>query len=821
MADAKSMKSSPGEAPSIEAPSGRTYRHDGPYLASKVPPRDTQLAAPVSGEVTIHWDRWGIAHIRAASPADLSFGLGYATAQECLWRLEYSRRLARGELAARIGRGVLASDIMMRRLGLGRHADALAGALPEALAIALTALAGGINRWIEQATAERRLPLEFDWLGYEPAPWTVGDSIALWKHRWWTLTGRLENIAVGEAGRRHLPPSLLSAFMAAELGEETIVPQSAQTRDARPSASQGTGSAPAGTAPGIPGGADSGEGSNNWAVSGTRTTTGFPVLCSDPHNPFGQPGQWFQAQLTLADASFDVAGAVLAGSPGVYFGRNRHLAWGFTNHVASARDLYVETVDPGRPGQYLEGGEWRPFEIEHAVIAVADAPDTTDVSIEIRRTVRGPLVGDLLPALSPSEPPISLRWTGLEVGSGLDALLGLNAAGNVGQALDALGGWVCPVANAVLADDQGRIAYHAIGRVPRRTEAVRAYRSASDPGHAWQGFIPYDDLPQHVDPPEGWVATANQPPWALDPPGLPYLGSAAWADGGRMRRIRQRLTAAPRLAPAAIADVQADVLGARAAELSPALVAALGTSADPMVQRAVALLRGWDGSYDLSSLAPTVWTAFWEAWLRRVASARFPDHLVSLVAGQCGAIARNLIIRRDTTPPWLAGQDLAAELERATGTAMSWLQERLGPDRVHVPPEAHSWRWEKVHTVTWRHPLSEHGPQAQRSAAGLVLDVGSFPTTGGAGTVRAAGHSATRPFHVVGGSTYRMVADLSPAGGLRATTTTGQSGHPGSPHYADQVPLWLGNTYHPFPMDPIDAGDVEGVTRIVPAPRTR
>ncbi|MDQ3700287.1 MAG: penicillin acylase family protein, partial [Chloroflexota bacterium] len=577
-----------------EAPSGRAYRHDGPYLASKVPPRDARLAAPVSDEVTIHWDRWGIAHIRATRPADLYFALGYATAQECLWRLDYCRRLARGELAARLGRGVLTSDIMMRRLGLGRHADTLAGSLPEAVAVALTALAGGINRWIEQAIAERRLPLEFDWLGYEPAPWTVGDSIALWKHRWWTLTGRLENIAVGEAGRRHLPPSLCSAFMAAELGEETIVPHPGQSQ----------GAYPAGPLPGIPGGADSGEGSNNWAVSGTRTTTGFPVLCSDPHNPFGQPGQWFQAQLTLADASLDVAGAVLAGSPGVYFGRNRHLAWGFTNHVASARDLYVETVEPGRPDQYLEGGEWRPFEVERAVIAVADAPDTTHLSIEIRRTVRGPLVGDLLPALSPSESPISLRWTGLEVGSGLDALLGLNAAGNVGQALDALGGWVCPVANAVLADDQGRIAYHAIGRVPRRTEAVRAYRSAAEPGHAWQGYIAYEDLPQHADPPEGWVATANQPPWALDPPGLPYLGSAAWADGWRMRRIRQRLTAAPRLSPEAIADIQADVLGVRAAELAPVLVAALGTSAEPLAQRAVALLGGWDGSYDLSSPAP-------------------------------------------------------------------------------------------------------------------------------------------------------------------------------------------------------------------------
>ena len=168
-----------------------------------------------------------------------------------------------------------------------------------------------------------------------------GGQHAVWKQRWWTLTGRLENLALGEAARRHLPPALLSAYMSTELGEETIVPGDAGA----------TGTVP---------GADTGEGSNNWAVHGSRTSTGHPVLCSDPHNPFGQPGQWFQAQLTLEDGSLDVAGAVYAGTPAVYFGRNRNLAWGFTNHVASVRDLYVERVDPARPDGYLEAPSGAP-----------------------------------------------------------------------------------------------------------------------------------------------------------------------------------------------------------------------------------------------------------------------------------------------------------------------------------------------------------------------------------------------------------------------------------------------------------------------------
>ncbi|MGH2368496.1 MAG: penicillin acylase family protein, partial [Chloroflexota bacterium] len=491
----------------------------------------------------------------------------------------------------------------------------------------------------------------------------------------------------------------------------------------------------------------------------------------------------------------------------------------------SARDLYVETVDPDRPGFYREAGQWQPFAVEQATIQVRGEPP---VPLEIQRTVRGPIVNALLPSLSPDghpagddagprspfprreggqgvRSPLSLRWTGLEVGSGFDALLGLNAASSVPEALDALAQWPCPVLNAVLADDQGHIAYHAVGYVPRRSEAARAYRDAAEPSHAWQGFIPFEHMPQAVDPPRGWLATANQPPWKADPPGLAYLGSAAWADGGRMRRIRHRLTASQKLSPEQIADVQADVTGTRPLELAPVLVDLLRVSSTPAVRQAVALLDGWDGSYTLEMPAPAVWTAIWERWLRRVAAARFPAPLVSLVQGQAGAVARALLFGQDTSPPWFQGSSVRDELAQAAEEAMAWLAARLGnsPD---------GWRWGAVHTVTWRHPLSDHGPAEQRRAAVEVFDVGPFPTTGGAGAVRAAGHSTAQPFRVTGGSTYRLVADLSPGGGLQATTTTGQSGHPGSAHYADQAPLWLANQYHPFPIDDFDA---EGVTTIL------
>jgi penicillin G amidase len=805
------MSSSSNLPPNATTPPSANAGWSSPsaeVLRGKVPPREATLTGPVSAPVTIRWDTWGIPHIRGRTRADLCFGLGYATAQEHLWRLEYCRRQARGQLAAILGRSALASDRTMRLLGIGRNADQTWQREPEVVVESLAALTAGINQWIEQAIERRVLPVEFDWLGYEPAPWTPADSIASWKARWWMLTGRLENITLVEAARRHLPPELLDAFLAVELGEEAILPASraGDASEVGPDTRATPASLPSG-------GTDTGEGSNNWTVSGALTTTGYPVLCSDPHNPFSQPSQWFEAQLTLEDGSLDVAGAVYISVPAVYFGRNRHVAWGFTNHVAPIRDLYVETTDLAEPDRYREGDEWRPFEINQESVEVRGE---TAERLEVRRTIRGPVVNAILPKLRDDEPPISLRWSGTEVGSGLEALLGLNAASSAQASIEAMAHWPAPIANLLVADTSaggGHIAYHAVGWVPRRSEAKRGYRQGTEPKDAWEGFLPYDSLPHGENPSRGWFATANQPPWREDPPEISYLAGAAWADGGRMRRIRTRIENATanggKLSPRELGAIQGDITSQRAAELLPALLRVLGGDASapstpPLVHEAITLLGDWDARFVEDAAAPTVWTAFWDHWLRRVAGARFPAELVGLTHGQVGAVARMLLLDEDTSPSWFQGRPIQSEVIAAFAEALSWLVARFGAEPAN-------WAWGKHHTVTWSHALADHGDR--RQAAAELFNVGPFSTTGG-NTVRAAGYGMSRPYHVTGGATYRLVADLSPGGGLWSVSTTGQSGHPASVHYANQAPLWLADEYHPFPMDDFEA---EGVTKIVPA----
>lgn len=716
----------------------------------------------VNAAVQIRRDAWGIAHLSARDERDLFFGLGYAMAQDRLWQLDYQRRFVRGELAAILGRRLLANDRTMRLVGFGKIADRDAETVSDQVRTVLDAFSAGINQWIEQIG--RDLPVEFEILGYEPAPWRPADSIAIWKHRWWTLTGRLELSVVAEAAQRLLPPELAQAFATVELSDETIVPESLANL---PSSETG--------------GAALDEGSNNWVVGGGRTTTGSPILCSDPHNDLRVPSQWFEAQLTC-DA-FDAAGAVYLGTPGLYLGRNQHVAWGLTNHFVSVRDLYQEETSAEHPGQYRDGAAWRELATDEQTIAIAGEPDE---KMEIRSTVRGPIVNELLPRIDDEPfPPISMRWIGAEVPSGFDASLGLLRAHSADDVRAALSQWPCPPLNFVFADRAGNFGYHAAGFVPWRERAGFGLRRANDPVDAWNGNLPFDEMPNVGNPEQGWVATANNVPSRRSPW---YVQTAAWSEGYRHRRIRERLEAATVLSPDSIAAIHGDSQDGRARDLVQALLGIVESGDSPTAKDALAALATWDFEASTASVGASVWYAFWVEWCLAVARARFPDSLVPHATTKCAAIARRLL--EGDALEWFPRGTTQEEARRAFGRAVAALEKWGGPD-------VSAWTWGTLHQIYQSHPLATNAELAK------LFDTGPFPTSGGS-TVRAAGFGLAPPFTVLSCSSYRFVADLSRPDGLRSTQTLGQSSHLGSPHYRDQTRLWLSNSYHPFWMNEKD-----------------
>jgi penicillin amidase len=320
-------------------------------------PDTATVGGAVGRRVEILRDHAGIPHIYANTTADLYFGLGIAMAQDRLWQMDRLRRRALGRQAEILGSAYLASDIAHLTVGIDQIAAREADAMDATTHRTITSFVAGINRQIELFA--RDLPPEFQRLAYTPEPFTVRDVVAIARGIWWSLNGRIDRIVAAEAARL-LPEEFRGLYLTPEASENRVLQHAAGTDDAT--------------------------GSNNWALHGSRTASGKPVLCGDPHQPFWVPSSWYEYALHGPEDS--AAGAGHPGFPGMWWGSNGSIAWAITNNMASTRDLYVEEVDARDPTRYRDGDTWRAFTEGQVSIAVREAAPQ---ALTIRSTVRGPV----------------------------------------------------------------------------------------------------------------------------------------------------------------------------------------------------------------------------------------------------------------------------------------------------------------------------------------------------------------------------------------------------------------------------------------------
>ncbi len=704
----------------------------------------------------------------AETDEDLFFGLGYAMAQDRLWQLDYLRRRATGRLAETLGAAAIESDVVARTAGLAQIAAQELEHLPDATRSLLEAFSAGVNAWIDRAGS--RVGIEFDLLGYRPEPWRPVDSLAILGEFRWYLTVRFPVIVMPELARRTLGDGpLFEAFLTAEQGDESILPAGSYP-------SSPVGEEPVGESVNDP---REGEGSNNWVVAPNRTAHGAPLLASDPHIAFGAVSCWYEAH--LLGGSFNVAGMAYAGVPGILFGRNPQVAWGITNNICSQRDLYQEQVDDDHPGCFLYDGQWEPERQRTETIQVKGAAPVVKT---IRFSRNGPIVDEILPPVARDTGPVSLKWLGATACDELTAILAAGQATNCQEFRDALATWRVPTFSVVFADTQGDIGYQAVGRIPVRRGWRRGYRRGWDPQDQWTGLVPYPGMPSVDNPPAGWICTANN---RTAPEDYPYPLSGCWGPGYRARRIRQMLEGALDLSRSDCGEMQQDVLSLRAAEATPKLLNILKTSHDLQIREAVAILGAWDYRLTRDSLAATLFEGFFLRWCETVAAARFKAEETPLVASSVWGLAVRLLADDDVG--WFENGDRDAQVILAFESALADLRQRLGA-------EMRLWRWGRLHRLRLRHPLSALGD------LGELLDRHDVPVAGGSVTVCNTSFDAD--FQVTIGANYRLLADLA-EGGLWACDAAGQSGHPGSPHYADQLATWLSSGYHFLPLDRNDA----------------
>ncbi len=730
------------------------------WLARHAVLGDRTLAGPVGATVEILRDRAGIPHIYAASTEDLYFGLGFAMAQDRLWQMDRLRRRALGQQAEILGPDYVAADAAHLTIGLDEICTREAAAIDPATGAVVAAMVAGINRFIEAAGDD--LPVEFRLLAYRPAPFTPRCVLAIARGFWWSLSGRIDRLAAAECAG-FFPEPLRAPFLTPEASENVILP---------------------GTAAGT----DDATGSNNWALSPSRTGTGTPIVCGDPHQPFWVPSSWYEFALHGPEDA--AAGCGHPGLPGLWWGSNGAAAWALTNNMASTRDLYREEVDPADPGRYRDGDIWLRFDTREVTINVRGEAART---LAIRSTLRGPVVNALVPALGPNgDPPLSLRWVGMEHLDDLRALVGLSRARTWQQFRRTLRDWALPVFNFVFAEAGGTIGYQMAGRVPVRGRVTPGYRDAGNGADRWVSYLRFEDLPTRRDPDCGFLASANQRPLPADDK-RPIYG--AYSQGHRGARL-DAVLAAGTLGLDANISLQNDLLSPRAVRLAPHILRHLARRPDPGLAALVSALSGWDGRYTLDSTAPTLFETFMALWQRSVASQYLPERLLDLTMQQTGLAAA--LLEQDGLSCFAAGTPAAVRV--VARQAVATLERRLGKN-------AAGWHWGRVHTAHWRHPLSS-------PALAGALDIGPAPVDGGSHTLRNTGGEL--PPHAAGsGAEYRMVADLSAPDSFLAIQNIGNSGVPGSAHYRDQFGPWLRGEYHVIHLRRA-ALDIESTTIIAP-----
>jgi penicillin amidase len=745
---------------------------------------DVRLAG-IAAPVEILRDRYGIPHIFAASHEDAVFALGYVHAQDRLWQMEMNRRIAAGRLAEIVGPGALETDRFIRTLGVRRAAEANLRSLDAETRRRLEAYAAGVNAFL---AGNPVLPPEF-WIAGapRPEPWTPADSAAWTKMMAWDLGGNWRNELLRLRLARTLPLARIHQFVAPYPGE---TPPEITDLKALYGSLERAGVQLADEAERLlamaPGEPPDGVGSNNWVVAGTRSVTGKPLLANDPHLGLTAPPVWYFAHLQVAGRN--LIGATLPGVPAVILGRNDRIAWGFTNTGPDVQDLYLERLDGA--GNYLTPDGPRPFTVFEETIRVKGAPDET---LRVRVSRHGPVISDVSRAASDPAPRgyvIAFAWTAL-----LEDDTTLQAAHKIAHADDwqgflaAVRDYHAPQQNMVYADVEGNIGFIAAGRVPLRKPGNDLKGLAPAPGwdarYDWAGWIPFEELPQQYNPANGLLWSANE---KITPPGYPHYIASEWHPPYRSHRIGELLQAEPRHSLASFARMQGDVVSLAMRESLPRMLAVRATS--ETAQRALALLRQWDGNASRDRAEPVIAWAWWREFTRLLYADELGDAFRSQWTARAPFVA-NVLAGVDDHARWCddvrtpavetCEQLLAASLE----AALADLARRYGPDPAQ-------WRWGEAHFA--RH---EHRPFGRHPLLRFGFDI-RVPTPGDTYTVNVGRKNffdEERPFANRHAASLRALYDLADLEQSLFIHSGGQSGNVLSPHYAAFTEAWAKNEY--------------------------
>ncbi|MEJ7778129.1 MAG: penicillin acylase family protein [Daejeonella sp.] len=725
----------------------------------------------LKGTVEIKFDERMVPHIFADNNYDLYFAQGYITAKDRLWQMDFQTRFAAGRLSEVVGPKAIELDRYQRRMGMSYGAENMVKVMmkdPEIKA-GLEAYAAGVNAYIH-SLKPGDYPIEFKLLNYMPEDWQPINSALLLKLMSATLAGGSNEFYMSNILNKYGPEVTKDLFPDYPFREDPIIPEGTKW-DFKP--------LPLPPAPVILGKnttayqvktreLEEGIGSNNWAVSGAKSASGYPLLANDPHLDITLPAIWYQIQ--LASGGMNVCGVSIPGAPGVIIGFNKDAAWGVTNVGADVLDWYTIKFKDDSKKEYWYDNKWNPVKIRVETITVKGGKTVTD---SVFYTHHGPVVytseqrPDNFSKINNIPTGHALRWVAHDGSNDVRTFLMLNRAKNYADYRKALTYYSAPAQNFVFASVENDIAITPNGYFPLKWKGQGKFLlDGSDPANDWHGRIPAEQNPTVKNPPRNFVSSANE---SLTDQSYPYYINWEFAPYERARRINTRLAVMTRANVDSLRNMQNDNYSILAENILPVLVSLVDSEKLNASEReGYDIVSKWNKFFNADEIGASIF----ELWHKNLAKQMWEDDLGDpKVPMRYPSRDRNVeLFLNEPDSHWFdnvhtAGKETRSDLVNAAFKfAIDSLERKYGPVDT-------DWQWGNL-----KHTFVPH--------LAKVAGFGSkFLNNGGS-------KSAVNAMSENNGPSWRMIVALGKDVKAYGVFPGGQSGNPGSPYYDDMIITW-------------------------------
>eukprot|EP00388_Colpodella_angusta_P006881 GDKJ01019930.1.p1 GENE.GDKJ01019930.1~~GDKJ01019930.1.p1 ORF type:complete len:814 (+),score=94.79 GDKJ01019930.1:6779-9220(+) len=737
-------------------------------LSDKPVEGSLQLAG-LQDEVTIEYDELGIPHIFANNDHDLYLAQGYVTAKDRLWQMEFQTHYAAGRLTEIVGEKALESDKYNRRMGAVYGAEkSLAGMMEDPQSkVALEAYSEGVNAYIDQLKV-RTLPVEYKLLGYQPERWTPIKSALFLKNMSFVLASGTDDLRMTNILRKYGREVAEELFPNYPFEESPIIPTGTPQDftplplPKAPADFVGTGSMKASTE------RDKGIGSNNWAVSGSKSASGLPLLANDPHLTLSLPSIWYQMQ--LVGPNVNVYGATMPGTPNVISGFNKDIAWGVTNVGADIVDWYEVKFKDAKMNEYWHDGQWKKITKRPERYIMKNGDVVLDT---VLFTHHGPIV--YLDNEKPFKKNIptghALRWIAHDKSQELTTFYQLNRAKNYDDYVKALSFYAAPAQNFVFASNQNDIALWVNGKFPLKAKLQGKYiLDGTDKMADWQGFIPHAHNPHVKNPARGFVSSANQ---SSTDPTYPYYINWEFAPSQRGRRINQRLESMSKITVDSLRALQNDNYNLKAAGILDKLISLVKVPTAKQA-KAIKVLQTWNKQNDVAEIAPTIF----ETWSNLLYESIWQDEFAydENIPMKYPSLDKTIqLIKQEPTAKWFDNVNTKNKVETLEELASTSLTATLDSlTKWQKADMGDTWAWANYKSTDIKHLIP-----GLDAFSKMNVNIG-----GGTGIVNATTERT--------GPSWRMIIQLGKNNAVKGygVIPGGQSGNPGSPHYDDMIETW-------------------------------